>query len=102
LKVALKIGGCEAIRDLIEARQYGVDYVIAPMVETPYALTKFIAAKDKIFPRMSRRICPSCSMWKRPRPSKLEKLGEVAQGGNVGFVFGRVDFAGSLGHDRSL
>lgn len=103
LKVALKIGGCEAIRDLIEARQYGVDYVIAPMVETPYALTKFIAAKDKIFPKDEQADMSFLfNVETATTFEALEKLGEVAQGGNVGFVFGRVDFAGSLGHDRSF
>lgn len=103
LKVALKIGGCEAIRDLIEARQYGVDYVIAPMVETPYALTKFIAAKDKIFPKDEQADMSFLFNVETVTTFEaLEKLGEVAQGGNVGFVFGRVDFAGSLGHDRSF
>ena len=49
LELSLKIGGCEAVRDLYEARTLGVRGIIAPMIESAFALTKFIAAVNCMF-----------------------------------------------------
>jgi hypothetical protein len=103
LKVALKIGGCEAVRDLIEARSFGVDFIIAPMVETPYALTKYVAAKNKVYPADEQRDMRFLfNLETRTGFDHLAGLGEEAQKGDTGFVFGRVDFAGSLGRGREI
>lgn len=103
VKVGIKIGGCEAVRDLIECRQFGVDYVIAPMVETPYALGKYADARDKVFPTDERdHIGFLFNVETISTYQELEKLGEIAGSKNIGMVFGRVDFAGSLGHDRKF
>jgi HpcH/HpaI aldolase/citrate lyase family len=103
VKVGLKIGGCEAIRDLIECRQYGVDYVIAPMVETPYALSKYIAAIAKVFPDDERKdIGFLFNLETRTTFDSLVEMARIGGEENVGLVFGRVDFAGSLGRDRAF
>jgi hypothetical protein len=103
LGVALKIGGCEAVRDLIEARQFGVDYIIAPMVETPYALTKYVAAKNKVYSADEQQDMRFLfNLETNASFQNLAGLGAEAQKGNAGFVFGRVDFAGSLGKGREI
>jgi hypothetical protein len=103
VKVGLKIGGCEAIRDLIECRQFGVDYIIAPMVETPYALRKYIAARDKVFPAEERpEIDFLFNVETQATYRHLAEMSEIAGGDGVGMVFGRVDFAGSMGKGRDF
>ena len=50
LGLTLKIGGCEAIRDMYEARVLGVSRIVAPMIESAYALKKFLLAIELAFP----------------------------------------------------
>lgn len=102
VKVGLKIGGCEAVRDLIECRQYGVDYIIAPMVETPYALSKFCAAAAKAYPADERAdVDMLFNVETRATFDQIEEMGDIAGKHNIGMVFGRVDFVGSMGRDRT-
>jgi len=49
MKLVLKIGGCESVRDMLESRVVGVDVLVAPMVETAYALRKYLQAVAKVF-----------------------------------------------------
>jgi len=103
LKIALKIGGCEAVRDLIEAKQFGVDYIIAPMVETPYALQKFIDAKNKVYNEDDRSdVNFLVNIETKTGFEHQKEFAKVAsaQNGINGIVFGRVDYVGSKSMPR--
>ncbi len=98
--LGLKIGGCEAVRDLIEAKQFGVDFVIAPMVETSYAIEKYIVAKNKVFTADEREdISFLVNIETHTGLSNSSEMIDIAskKNGINGVVFGRVDFVGSQG-----
>jgi hypothetical protein len=103
LKLTVKIGGCEAIRDLLESKQIGVNYVVAPMVETPYALSKYIAAKNTTFNEDEQEECEFLfnveTITSFSHRVELARLA-ATQGGVKGMVFGRVDYSGSIGVGR--
>jgi len=101
--LALKVGGCEAIRDMLEAKQFGVRYIIAPMVETPYALSKYIAAKDKVYsPDEQDDVSFLFNLETITAYENLVSMLQLAAAspGCDGVVFGRVDFSSSIGAGR--
>lgn len=101
LGVALKIGGCEAVSDLLASQLYGANYIIAPMVETRYALSKFTDAVAKTYgdnPQGTR------FLFNLETETTLANLGDMlplAAAKLSGVVFGRVDFTLSRGLTRS-
>ncbi len=103
LPLTVKIGGCEAIRDLLESKQIGVRYIVAPMVETAYALSKYSAATKLTFTDEERE--DTDFLFNLETITGFENLDsmvkEASESNSVnGMVFGRVDFAGSLGLSR--
>lgn len=101
LKLTVKIGGCEAKRDLMESKQFGVDYVVAPMVETDYSLSKYIIAKNTVFSDEEKQFTDFLINIETVTSfNNREAIIKLAKNNIDGIVFGRVDFSESLGLGR--
>ena len=103
LPITVKIGGCEAIRDLLEAKQIGVRYIVAPMVESAYAASKYVAAKNLVYSKDEQQDTDFLFNMEtitgyENRESLIAAISEPE--GADGVVFGRVDFVGSMGWAR--
>ena len=49
LQYTVKIGGCDALTDIFKAKNAGANYIIAPMIETKYAMKKFVSNCRQIY-----------------------------------------------------
>jgi hypothetical protein len=102
LDLTIKIGGCEALKDFFDSRAIGVTHIVGPMVESAYALKKFLASARIAYPKdefeamkflVNIETITACNNIK-------ELLGKYDISDLSGIVFGRVDLTGSLGLTR--
>lgn len=97
LELALKIGGCEAKRDIVDSINLNVDAIVAPMVESGFSLKKFI---DSVGKYSIGNIKIGFNLETITAYLALNELKLYFE--HIDFVtFGRVDFIGSYGKERS-
>ena len=89
----LKIGGVEALRDIKDAMELGVDGLIAPMVESPFGVIKFIGAVESIFSQ--RKLFKSINIETRTAVENLDAILEVARDKIDNITIGRTDLSRS-------
>jgi len=99
LDLTIKIGGCEALKDLYEARLIGASRIIAPMIESDYALKKFLAAVKVAFPEEERdEISFLINVETITGFNNFDKMLNINEIKELdGIVFGRTDMTRSLG-----
>ncbi|SVE31787.1 uncharacterized protein METZ01_LOCUS484641, partial [marine metagenome] len=73
----LKIGGVEALRDLKDAIDLGVDGLIAPMVESAFGVVKFTGAVESIFGK--QKLFKSINIETRESVDNIDEILEVAK-----------------------
>lgn len=103
LPLIMKIGGVEAITDIYNCLIIGVVGIVAPMAETPYAVSKFLNAIETFVPPDNREDIEfgvnieTITAYKNiDEILNLEKIGLLS-----GITVGRSDFTSSMGRDQS-
>jgi hypothetical protein len=103
ITLTTKIGGCEAIKDMFDASSLGTSYLVGPMVETPYALKKFIQATHIAFQPDQREDMEFYINLETITACKnFDEMLSIPEAKFLnGIVLGRVDLTGSLNLDRN-
>jgi 4-hydroxy-2-oxoheptanedioate aldolase len=102
--LTLKIGGCESIRDMLEAKVVGVQSLVAPMVESPYSLRKYLQAVNKVFAGDDRdSIEVLCNIETATACKEFSEMLQIPEIEALdGIVVERVDLCYSLGHNEQV
>jgi hypothetical protein len=101
MELYIKIGGCEAVTDLNRCKKLGAAGIMAPMIETPFAMQKFIGAADKVFGDRRDEIEWIINAETRTCHENLDAILEKGKGFLRTVSIGRVDLSGSMGLTRA-
>ena len=101
MKLYIKIGGCEAIRDLDQCRFLGASGIMAPMIESPFAMRKYIDAAKKIYRDELSNIEWIINAETITCHNNLDAILSEGDGFLSTVSIGRVDLSSSMGLTRS-
>lgn len=93
VKLYLKIGGVEAVRDIKDSLEIGVDGLIAPMVESIFGAKKFFDAYKKVYGDYN--IHTTLNLETKNAIEEIDTILEFADGKFDNITIGRSDLSGS-------
>jgi hypothetical protein len=93
VKLFLKIGGVEAVRDIKDSLELGVDGLIAPMVETSFGVKKFIDAYKSVY--KNHRIHLSINIETKNAVEEIDSILDFAKDKIDSVTLGRTDLSAS-------
>lgn len=103
VSLTTKVGGCEAIKDMFDAASLGTKYLVGPMVETPYALKKYIQATKIALTEDQREDMEFyINLETITAVKNFDEMLKIPEAKDLnGIVLGRVDLTGSMNLDRN-
>lgn len=102
LNTTIKIGGCEAVSDLQECKILGISGVMAPMIESPFAMQKYIKTLDKVYSLEEQK--DMSLIFNAETVTCYNNFDEILLAGKdkmTNVAVGRVDLSASLGYTRA-
>lgn len=100
MNLFIKIGGCEAVRDLDQCLLLGASGIMAPMIETSFAMEKFVGAAKKVYGDRLNDIEWIINTETKTCMQNIDSIFDKAQGFLKTISVGRVDLSASMGLTR--
>lgn len=100
--LTMKIGGCEAVRDMSEAKLFGAEAIMAPMIETPYAMRKYVQTARKVYGDCVEHVEWIINVETKTCHENLDEVLDAGEGFLDAVCVGRSDYSGSLGLDDRI
>ncbi len=93
VKLFVKIGGVEAIRDIKDALEIDVDGIIAPMVESKFGAKKFLDSIKKVY--STNKVHTTLNIETKNGINQLDEILEFANSNFDNITIGRSDLTAS-------
>lgn len=101
MRLTIKIGGCEAVRDLDQCRLLGAAGIMGPMIESPFAMEKFKGAAEKVYGDSVGDIDWIINTETKTCHQNLDEIFDAGEGFLNTIAIGRVDLSSSMGLSRA-
>ena len=100
LNFIVKIGGCEAVHDMNQSKLLGATGIMAPMIETPFAMSKFEAAAQRVYGRDMDTVEWIINAETKTCFANYDDILQVGRGFLNAVTVGRSDLSASMGIER--
>lgn len=100
LKFITKIGGCEAVHDMQQCKLLGATGVMAPMIETPFAMSKFVGAAKRVYGDATDTVEWIINAETKTCHANYDAVLDAGKGFLNAVTVGRSDLSASMGIER--